>query len=369
MITPGRIVLFSRDFPALSQTFLANRFRLLVERGWDVHVICEQSAAADREAFPGISRLYDRVHMLHSSGDLPAVLARWRPGVLHFEFGHHARDYIDLVPGHPWSLVVGFQGYDICIKGLDQEPGYYAPVWDRADAVNFPSEDIRARARDRGLPAEMPTAVTPPLADLDLFDPGERRHVDVAGSPQRPLRVLSVGRLHWKKGVDYGLRAVKRLIDQGLNCDVRVVGDGPSRTELVHASGALGIQDDVHFMGSLPPQVVRDEFLWADILIVPSVSEGFCMAALEAQAMSVPVVASDAEGLSENVAHGQTGFIVPRRVPDAMAVRLAELAASPEMRQRMGDAGRQRALSHFSKDRQIKRYEALYGLLLDGPRD
>jgi colanic acid/amylovoran biosynthesis glycosyltransferase len=85
--------------------------------------------------------------------------------------------------------------------------------------------------------------------------------------------------------------------------------------------------------------------------------------------MALPVVCTDADGLPENVADGVTGFVVPRRDPEAMAERLTALASDPELRWRMGRAGRQRVLKRFDLARQIDSFAAFYEQVLgEGPR-
>lgn len=80
--------------------------------------------------------------------------------------------------------------------------------------------------------------------------------------------------------------------------------------------------------------------------------------------MSLPVVCSDAGGLPENVADGETGFVIPRRDPQALAAKLAQLASDPGLRQRMGQAGRERVLRSFKLQEQIAAFEQLYQELL-----
>jgi glycosyltransferase involved in cell wall biosynthesis len=90
------------------------------------------------------------------------------------------------------------------------------------------------------------------------------------------------------------------------------------------------------------------------------VSEGFGNAVIEAQAMRLPVVCTDADGLAENVVHGETGIVVHRREPRQLSDALARLAVEPDLRQRMGAAGRARALSRFRIADQIAAFSALY---------
>jgi len=120
----------------------------------------------------------------------------------------------------------------------------------------------------------------------------------------------------------------------------------------------------VHLLGPMPPPAVKEKMLWADTFLHAAASEGFCNAVLEAQAMRLPVVCSDADGLAENVADGQTGFVVPRRDPDAMAAKLKLLAGDYALRQRLGEAGRQRVSTHFQLADQIAAFEKFYEQVL-----
>jgi hypothetical protein len=105
------------------------------------------------------------------------------------------------------------------------------------------------------------------------------------------------------------------------------------------------------------------------VLVHPSLTEAFGVAAIEAQAMGLPVVCSDAGGLPENVEDGVTGFVVARRDTSALADRLQALASDPALRRGMGRAARLRAESEFSLERQLDGFEAIYEQLLAMPRE
>ena len=174
-----------------------------------------------------------------------------------------------------------------------------------------------------------------------------------------------MGRLEWKKGYEYALQAVKLLADQGISCEYRIIGAGSYLGAIGFARHQLGLESVVRFMGALSPQEVKSHLLWADVFLHAAVSEGFCNAVLEAQAMGLPVVCTDAGGLPENVAHGETGFVAPRRNPAALAEKLALLAKEPHRRREMGQAGRQRVLTHFQIADQISAFDRLYRMVLD----
>jgi colanic acid/amylovoran biosynthesis glycosyltransferase len=120
----------------------------------------------------------------------------------------------------------------------------------------------------------------------------------------------------------------------------------------------------VHLLGARSRPEVREEMLRADVFLHPAVSEGFCNAVLEAQSMVLPVVCSDADGLAENVVNGETGFVLPRRNPQAIAEKLIFLASNPAVRQQMGLAGRQRVMNCFQLTDQISAFDRLYRQVL-----
>jgi colanic acid/amylovoran biosynthesis glycosyltransferase len=289
--------------------------------------------------------------------DMPLI--RLGPDIIHFEFGSlavgrtHLKELLDA------KLSVSFRGYDLNYIGLDQ-PDYYSQVWKDIDAAHFLGEDLWQRAQMRGAPLGLPHALIPPAIDLAAIPQASPRTNGKLGAQDHPLRILSVGRLHWKKGYEYALQAVKILSDQGINCEFRIIGDGERQAALYFARHQMGLTQEVEFLGGLPHTQVIEYLHWADVFLHAAVSEGFCNAVLEAQTMGIPVVCSDADGLRENVDDGVTGFVVPRRDPHAMAEKLRLLAADGRLRQRKGQAGRMRAEGHFRLEQQMDAFEKFY---------
>src|SRR5690606_25467852 len=190
---------------------------------------------------------------------------------------------------HGVRSVVSFRGFDICYYGLE-DPGFYNDVWKFADVIHCRSEGIWQRCLQRGCPPDKPHQVIVGGIDVDFFDPGGRAHGMVAGSQERPLRMLSVGRLVWKKGHEYSIEALAKLVDQGIEAELRIIGSGTQDRSIRFAAFDLGVLDRVTLLGSMPRNDVRAEMRNADVLVMPSLSEGFGIAALEAQAMKLPVV-------------------------------------------------------------------------------
>jgi colanic acid/amylovoran biosynthesis glycosyltransferase len=409
MPSSARLVLIVSSFPKMSETFIVSMFLGLLERGWDVHVVCGVSEPGQWRHFKelegclsarkrvvktwphrprwlaallapvaffscflrnpigswcylrrGIKRF--GLNVLHRFY-LDANIVALKPDVVHFVFGSLAVDKMHLKHLLGSQMIVSFRGYDLNFSGLGHRD-YFREVWEQADALHLLGEGLWQRAQRRGCPPTKPHLLIPPAIDTKFFDPGER--VPTGASPVRPLRILSVGRLTWEKGYEYAVEAVRFLADHGVRSELRIIGDGVMLEPLAFARHQLGVENSVQFLGGLPRANVREEMLAADLFLHASVSEGFGNAVIEAQAMELPVLCSDAGGLPENVVDGETGFVVPRRDSQALAEKLAVLARDPALRQRMGRAGRKRVLERFQLDDQIEAFDQLYRSVLPG---
>lgn len=383
-----------------------SKFLGLLSGDWDVHLVCRQSHAHEWFQFPELSRNGEarrRVHVvwpqkprwlaaaltpaalirslitgpgywqrgwlqaggrLFKEAYLDAELIALKPDLVHFEFGSLAVERMALKQRLNCKMTVSFRGYDLNYIGLEQ-PNFYAPIWQQADGLHLLGQDLWRRAQRRGCPPTMPHVLIPPAIDTTFFTPAaEKLVVEVVGTAERPLRILSVGRLEWKKGYEYGLQAVRLLKDRGIACQYRIVGEGNYLSAITFARHQLGLVNEVELLGARPRSEVKTQMDWADLFLHPAVSEGFGNAVLEAQAMQLPVVTTDADGLSENVADGVTGFVVPRRNPAALADRLVYLTHHPALWQPFGIAGRRRVLTHFQLNDQITAFTRFYQQIL-----
>ena len=127
---------------------------------------------------------------------------------------------------------------------------------------------------------------------------------------------------------------------------------------------AAGIEQNVHFLGYR--RDIPDLLGLTDIVIMPSLRESFGLAALEAMAMKLPVIASRIGGLEEVVEHEKTGLLVAPGDAAALAEAILRLAENPEMGKKMGEAGRRRVERCFGLESTVRRIEELYFDLLTG---
>ncbi len=141
-----------------------------------------------------------------------------------------------------------------------------------------------------------------------------------------------------------------------------MVGDGSERTNAIHRARSLGVFDRCAFVGKQPRIV--DYLCAADVLLLPSEQESFGLAALEAMACEVPVVASRVGGVPEVVDDGETGFLSETGDIEKMADDAARLLADEEFRRQMGRRARESAISRYNTDLVIPRYIEFYEKVL-----
>jgi glycosyltransferase involved in cell wall biosynthesis len=226
------------------------------------------------------------------------------------------------------------------------------------DRVICVSQAVRQRCLAAGIAAER-LAVVPDFVDCQRLDPGAAP----ARDDPRPT-ILAVGRLTSEKGHAVLLSAMPRVL-QGLpEARLVICGQGPEQRSLSNRAEAEGIASRVEFAGFVPD--VRQRLAQADVLVMPSLSEGLGVAVLEAMAMGKPVVASNTGGLPEAVADGETGLLVPPGNAEALAGALLALLEDPDRAQAMGKAGRRRAVDHFDRRVIVDRMLSLYREVLSG---
>ena len=128
-------------------------------------------------------------------------------------------------------------------------------------------------------------------------------------------------------------------------------------------SRELGIAEATRFVGRVPHGQVLRYLHEMDVFAVPSLQESFGVAAVEAAATELPVIASNVGGLPEVVVDGETGYLVPPGDADALSARMAQLIAAPELRQRMGETGRAYVKAHYDWQDNAAQMERLYASL------
>lgn len=187
------------------------------------------------------------------------------------------------------------------------------------------------------------------------FSPPRSRDRDGAS-----LRVLTVGRLVPFKAQAVLLEALGELTRRGVKLSATVVGEGPTRPTLEATAEELGIAESVTFAGAVGQHEIHRYYSEADVFCLPSFAEGLPVVLMEAMAMNLPVVATRIMGVAELVEDGVTGFLVPPGRSELLADAIERMAGDQGLRERMGQAGRDRVLADFDVDGAAERLERLF---------
>lgn len=201
-------------------------------------------------------------------------------------------------------------------------------------------------------------------AVTQVVDSTDREHLrESLGLKGRPV-IGVVGRLRSEKGHSVLLNAMTDVIEAIPDVMLLIVGNGPDRELLEKRTELWGIAENVIWMGSKEPSEVFELYAVMDVVAVPSLFEGFGLAAAEAMAARRPVVASDVDGLREVVEDGVSGCLVPAGDSRAMAEGLMDLLSNASKAQAMGEAGRKRIEQNFSIERFSESILAAYHYFL-----
>ncbi len=279
---------------------------------------------------------------------------------VHYAIPHAATAWLAkqmLRPDHDLRVVTTLHGTDITLVG--QDPSYYTLTKfsiEQSDAVTAVSNYLREETyRSFG-------CVGCDVRVIPNFISTAEYHPQPSGSRRTPLappghKVL----IHISN-----FRPIKRVRDvirifagvrSAMPATLVLIGDGPERDAAEQETDRLGLGHDVRFFGKVDQ--VSDVLRSSDLFLLPSQTESFGLAALEAMACGVPVIASDVGGLPEVVVNGETGFLAPVGAVDEMVDRARSILSDAARLARMRAAASEHALV-FSAERVVPVYESLY---------
>jgi L-malate glycosyltransferase len=285
----------------------------------------------------------EHLDLLHVHYAIPHATAAWL-----------AREM--LAAEHPIKVITTLHGTDITLVG--QEASFYAITKfsiERSDEVTAVSAYLRDETYRAFGCVSCDLKVIPNFVSLEEYHPVE--------SPAREALAPAGHRIITHTS---NFREVKRVKDvvrifgrirRAVPATLLMIGDGPDRADAEREAHELGVERDVRFLGRLDRLV--DLLQATDLFLLPSQTESFGLAALEAMACGSPVVASRAGGLPEIIEDGVTGILEPVGSVEAMARRAVETLRDPARHRAMAEAAVRKA-REFSADEVVPRYEALY---------
>ena len=350
----------------------------LAARGHTVHVFSDERPGRlgdangpirfHRVEIPSYPQLKGSPYALGLTSKIVEVA--WRDGMdllhAHYAIPHAISAYVarQVLGSSAPAIVTTLHGTDITLVGNDPS---FLPLTRfsilESDAVTTPSAWLaEATYRNLDIPRERTIDVIPNFVDTRRFAPA-------AGPPSavgaRPAVLVHVSNFRSLKRVDdvVAIFAEARRRAPERATTLQLVGEGPEHERIRGLVQAADLDEVVQFLGERTdlPAVLRN----ADLFLLPSESESFGLAALEAMSCGVPVIASRVGGVPEVVIDGETGLLAPVGDIAAMAAHVVRLLADAPLRARLGHAARARAETVFPLEATVSKYEDLYRRLLD----
>ncbi len=339
-----RINLIVNSFPVASETFLFNLVTGLEQKGIDVTVIASAHSLhtalfKDRmnewtgkidylkispfkyffHYLTSISKNYILfINLLKKQGWRKSLyfigifesLVANKPDILHFAFSGIAVQYLPILSALNMQAktIVSCRGTGEKVKPIvdSERKKRLALLFQSVHRVHSVSEDILNTVIHYGLNKKK-AFVNRPAIQIENFLFSQRKEP----SDSEPYIIVTTGRLDYQKGYVFALLALQYLSDKGKFFEYHILGDGPDREQLQYLIYEFGLQEKVHLHGKVSAQKVCVLLNQAHIFLLPSIYEGISNAALEAMAMGVPLISTNAGGMMEVIQNGVNGVVVP----------------------------------------------------------
>lgn len=344
--------------------------KLLAERGHQVHFIAHsipfRLGRFHRNIFFHEAEVTDYYVFRHPPYDLAlaskmATVARMQElDVLHVHYAlpHAVCAFLARqIVGDHLKIVTTLHGTDITI--LAQEASLSDLIRlaiNKSDAVTAVSRDLVRETRTL-LQIERPIDLTYNFVDQRVYYPRDCSDLRAEFAKPDEKILMHISNFRPVKRVG-DVVEVFRKVNEALPARLLLVGEGPDLARIRAEVMELGLADRVVFLGK--QEEVAQVLSMADLLLLPSEKESFGLVALEAMACGVPTIASDAGGLPELIAHGETGFVAPVGDTERMTAYALELLRDAAKYERFSRACIARARGEFSGDKIVAQYESIY---------
>ena len=406
-----KIAFIVGGFPTLSETFILNQITELLDLGHDVEIFA-QSNPKDKKVHPDVEkyRLMDRVHYFAMPQNkikrilkaMFLIIKNFHKAPLKilkslnvFKYGKTALSlkllYL-LIPfldkkfdilychfgtngilgtylkeiGINGKLVTTFHGYDMSSFIISNGNNVYKKLFLNGDLF-LPISDYWKKKLIRLGCNEKKIIVHRMGINLEKFKFSERRK-----QFGESIKILAMGRLVEKKGHEYTIQAIAKIIKKYKNLEYIIAGGGPFRSKLENLISELGIKSYIKFLGAVEQNEVLKLYQQAHIFILPSITasngdqEGIPVVLMEAQATGLSIISTYHTGIPEVIVDGKSGFLVPEGDADALADRLEYLIEHPEIWPDMGRYGRKYVEEKYDIKKLNQQLVKIYQNLISG---
>jgi len=222
----------------------------------------------------------------------------------------------------------------------------------KADRIHCVSADMARTIQAYGCQPNK-LFINRPSIDIEYFQFREKINF-------KPIRILSIGRLNWQKGLVYGIQAAAILKSMQVEFSYTIIGGGDEFAQLTYAINQLDLSESVKLVGPKNHEFVLQALNQSSIFFLPSIYEGISNAALEAMAIGIPIVSTPAGGMEEAIENLKTGLIVPFRDARKMAQAILFLKKNPIQAEDIRKQAREKVEQDFSLTRQLQQFSDEY---------
>lgn len=261
------------------------------------------------------------------------------------------------------------------VEGFDVGPlkKYIYRLFDRlterfVDKFIVVSDELKAlMIGKRGISSEKVVRIYNGI-ELDQYSPETNKHArrrirEELGLIGDSVLIGAIGRLVWQKGFKYLINAMPEILKFHPDSKILIVGEGPLREKLGAVSRELRVSNKIIFAGFRTD--VKEILSAIDIVVIPSLLEGFPMITLEAMAMAKPIVATKIDGIKEQIEDGKTGIFVPPKDPLALSSAVAAIMQNYRLATNIGLHARKKVEDYFSVEKMVNETEKAYHSLFN----
>ena len=306
-------------------------------------------------------------YTLSLAAKMADVVCRWKLDLLHVHYAipHATAAFLakQISGDCKIKVVTTLHGTDITLVGSERSFFEITKFSvDVSDGITTVSEAIRKQTVDV-FDIKKPIEVIPNFVDVEAFKPGVRHCSRRTFAQEDELILMHASNFRPVKRVPDVIEIFSR-VRKKLKCKLILVGDGPEMSMAELLIGKNGLNDEVMLLGN--QDSIATILPVADLFLLPSQTESFGLSALEAMACGVPVIASNTGGLPELVTHGYDGFLLPVGDVEGMSEAAIELLSDKGKLNTMKEAARTSAVTRFSSNLMVPRYEDYYMRVIAG---
>ena len=283
--------------------------------------------------------------------------------IFHIQWAKTLADYPEFIEQLDCPIILSLRGAHINYSPLANEhlANGYKKYFPKVSGFHAVSDSIARETEIYGADLRKITIIYPAVK-RELIN---NKSIKKMNDSQKLLRIISVGRCHWKKGYTFALDAISILNNKGVPFHYTIIASGKDNENIHYQIHDLGLKESVTFINGLPHDEVIEKLLESDLFLLPSLEEGISNAVLEAMALGVPVISTDCGGMGEVIRNGDNGYLVPSRDPNSMASAILNFINSDNNnKSKIVYNARETIIHNHLLSHQVDQFKSLYNSIV-----